>query len=138
MLVEKICWQAVRNLLGHSDTPWRLSGDVCGEAEDIRSVFLEAKDEISTCFMYANELVLCYTFEQFDEALAADQAMRTHMKNLVPELYFTVWNFYSSLNLLALYGRATADQRKTWLKAVAKKPKTNGNLGQRCAGQLRA
>jgi predicted ATPase len=65
----EIWHQAVLNLLGHAEEPWRLAGSVCDEAT-ILPHLLEVQHFSAVLHLHMATMILCYLWEENGPALA--------------------------------------------------------------------
>ncbi|MEM7129238.1 MAG: AAA family ATPase [Chloroflexota bacterium] len=113
-----INWQGILNLMGRSDDPCRLVGEVYDE-EKMLPRHLETNHYGALCHVYIWKLRLCYRFQQFHQAF----------ENLIQmEQYFAVAEgtavaplayLYSSLARLALFEEASDLEKEDILEKVA-------------------
>ncbi|MEH1884468.1 trifunctional serine/threonine-protein kinase/ATP-binding protein/sensor histidine kinase [Nostoc sp.] len=109
--------QAIKNLLGESTNPSELSGSVY-DAQNTRKLQEQAGDRTGLSFSYANELILCYLFENY--AAASDAAINaiTYLDGVTSAAVVPVVYFYDALTQLNLYLKATAIEKKQIIKKV--------------------
>ncbi len=108
--------QAILNLLG-STNPSYLSGAVY-DAQTIRPLQKQAGDRTGLSFSYANELILCYLFENYIGASEAAINAITYLDGVTSAAVVPIIYFYQALTQLILYPTATATQQKQILKKV--------------------
>jgi predicted ATPase/signal transduction histidine kinase len=108
--------QAILNLLG-STNPSCLSGAVY-DAQTIRPLQEQAGDRTGLSFSYANELILCYLFENYTEASEAAIKAITYLDGVTSAAIVPIVYFYEALTQLILYPTATATEQKQILKKV--------------------
>ncbi len=113
-------WQTVLNLMGHSDCPYRLVGQVYNEEETLLSQ-LEAKNNQNMIFqLYFDKLMLCYLFEKYQLALEYAAIAEKYLDGLVGTLCVPAYHFYSSLIQLAIYTNASkVEQKRLYRKMQA-------------------
>ncbi|ODH03135.1 serine/threonine protein kinase [Nostoc sp. KVJ20] len=109
--------QAILNLLGQSTNPNYLSGDVY-DAQTIRPLQQQAGDRTGLSFSYANELILCYLFENYTGASEAAIHAMTYLDGVTSAAIVPIVYFYEALTQLILYPTATTAQQKQILKKV--------------------
>ncbi|QMS87340.1 AAA family ATPase [Nostoc edaphicum CCNP1411] len=109
--------QAILNLLGQSTNPNYLSGDVY-DAQTIRPLQQQAGDRTGLSFSYANELILCYLFENYTGASEAAIHAMTYLDGVTSAAVVPIVYFYEALTQLILYQTATTAQKKQILKKV--------------------
>ncbi|MEH2233315.1 MAG: AAA family ATPase [Nostoc sp.] len=108
--------QAILNLLGSTD-PSSLSGAVY-DAQTIRPLQEQAGDRTGLSFSYANELILCYLFENYTRACEAAIQAITYLDGVTSAAVVPIVYFYQALTQLILYPTATANEQKQILKKV--------------------
>ncbi|MEH2384147.1 MAG: AAA family ATPase [Nostoc sp.] len=108
--------QAILNLLG-STNPSYLSGAVY-DAQTIRPLQEQAGDRTGLCFSYANELILCYLFENYTGASEAAINAITYLDGITSTSVVPIVYFYQALTQLILYPTATTTEQKQTLKKV--------------------
>ncbi|MEH1901210.1 MAG: ATP-binding protein [Nostoc sp.] len=108
--------QAILNLLG-STNPSYLSGAVY-DAQTIRPLQEQAGDRTGLCFSYANELILCYLFENYTGASEAAINAITYLDGVTSAAVVPIVYFYQALTQLILYPTATATEQKQIIKKV--------------------
>jgi diguanylate cyclase (GGDEF)-like protein len=105
-------WQAVLNWLGQSDDPCVLTGEAGNEA-DILTLSLEANNREALFYFYLNKMILCYGFEEYEQALSVARIAESYLSGGFP---VTVFYFYDSLIQLASdypnLEKVTANQNK--------------------------
>ncbi|MCP4138270.1 MAG: AAA family ATPase [bacterium] len=115
--VKKIYHQAVLNLVNVPDDPCRLTGESYSE-EIMLPLHLEGEDRTALSEFYFIKLVLCYTFEDYSQAL--EMANKSHELLDARNAAFSsgVNHFYDSLTRLALYHRSGKKEQKRILTRV--------------------
>ncbi|MCW5313645.1 AAA family ATPase [Nostoc sp. KVJ3] len=108
--------QAILNLLGATNTS-SLSGAVY-DAQTIRPLQKQTGDRTGLCFSYANELILCYLFENYTAASEASINAITYLDGVTSAAVVPIVYFYDALTQLILYPTATASEQKQILKKV--------------------
>ncbi|MEH2025994.1 trifunctional serine/threonine-protein kinase/ATP-binding protein/sensor histidine kinase [Nostoc sp.] len=108
--------QAILNLLG-SNNPSYLSGAVY-DAQTIRPLQEQANDRTGLCFSYANELILCYLFENYTRASEAAINAITYLDGVTSAAVVPIVYFYQALTQLILYPTSTATEQKQIIKKV--------------------
>ncbi|WP_442939383.1 ATP-binding protein [Nostoc sp.] len=109
--------QAILNLLGQSTNPSYLSGAVY-DAQTIRPLQQQAGDRTGLSFSYANELILCYLFENYTGASEAAINAITYLDGVTSAAIVPIVYFYEALTQLNLYPTAKATEQKQILKKV--------------------
>ncbi|MEH1778117.1 MAG: AAA family ATPase [Nostoc sp.] len=109
--------QAILNLLGQPTNPSYLSGAVY-DAQTIRPLQQQAGDRTGLSFSYANELILCYLFENYTGASEAAINAITYLDGVTSAAIVPIVYFYEALTQLNLYPTAKATEQKQILKKV--------------------
>ncbi|MEA5602912.1 AAA family ATPase [Nostoc sp. UHCC 0252] len=109
--------QAIKNLLGQSTNTSELSGSVY-DAQTIRTSQEQSGDRTGLSFSYANELILCYVFENYAQASQAAIHAITYLDGVTSAAIVPVVYFYDALVQLNLYPIATAPEQKKIIKKV--------------------
>lgn len=110
--------QAVLNLLGQTEVPYRLQGDVFNADESL-PLLQGNKDSASLFHVYLNQTFLCYLFEQ--DALAEQYV--THLEEYASGvrgfIQMALWEFYDALIQIRSYPAASPEQKTLILERVA-------------------
>ena len=109
--------QAILNLLGQSTNPSYLSGAVY-DPQTIRPLQEQAGDRTGLSMSYANELILCYLFENYTGASEAAINAITYLDGVTSAAVVPIIYFYEALTQLILYPTATAIEQKQIIKKV--------------------
>jgi signal transduction histidine kinase len=92
---HQIYHQAVLNLLGKVDDPCCLAGDVYQPKTDSEGMY--------TFETTLHQLILCYLFDNYSQALALAEQAKTNLNQTIALLYPPLVYFYDSLARLQLY-----------------------------------
>jgi predicted ATPase/GAF domain-containing protein len=119
-----ITWQTLLNLMGHSDCPYRLVGQVYNEEETSLSQ-LEVKNNQNMIFqLYFDKLMLCYLFEKYQLALEYAAIAEKYLDGLVGTLCVPAYHFYNALIQLATYTNSSkVEQKRLYRKMQASQNK---------------
>ncbi|MBD2259336.1 EAL domain-containing protein [Pseudanabaena sp. FACHB-2040] len=110
----EIVQQAVLNLLGEGETPWRLSGSVY-EAETSVQFHQEHCDRTSLFHYHFNQTVLYYLFGQLEQAAKESDQVATYLDGGRAQFPIALYSFYDALIQLALYNQAPlSEQTVRW------------------------
>ncbi|MHC5936338.1 trifunctional serine/threonine-protein kinase/ATP-binding protein/sensor histidine kinase [Nostoc sp.] len=109
--------QAILNLLGQSSNPSYLSGAVY-DAQTIRPLQEQAGDRTGLGFSYANELIVCYLFENYTGASETAINAITYLDGITSTAAVPIVYFYEALTQLILYPTVTASEQKQIIKKV--------------------
>ncbi len=106
--------QAVLNLIGQTEYPWRLIGEVYNEDTQL-SLLRQANNREAICYVYLNKMILCYLFGKYEQAV--DYANLAE-RDLAGGLPVAIFHFYDSLARLARYDEASRAEQETILEKV--------------------
>ncbi|AFY84859.1 putative ATPase [Oscillatoria acuminata PCC 6304] len=115
--------QAILNLRGNSETPWRLMGEAFNE-EIMRPLSLEAGDVSSLHNMYLNKLILAYQFYEVQDALNTIAELEKYVINALGTPLALAFYLYDSLTHLALYPDAPESEQQRILERVTANQET--------------
>lgn len=110
--------QIVQNMMGRSEKPYVLDGECFREKTGLPEL-IEAGDLTWVFVAYVDKLMLCYFFGEYREGHAAAKEARKYMESAQSTFHFGLFHFWDCLNLLALYPRASAGERRRILRSVA-------------------
>jgi predicted ATPase/class 3 adenylate cyclase len=110
-------WQIVLNLMGRSDNPCCLSGEVYDESIRL-SLDIEVNDRTLIFHLYVYKLTLCYLFGEYQQALENAVLAENYLEGGLAMLVIPVFNFYDSLARLAVYRSVPKSQQKRLLQKV--------------------
>jgi signal transduction histidine kinase len=110
-------WQSVLNLLGRSNNPSRLIGDVFNE-EQWLPLAIQANDRLGIHLLYLNKLILCYLFGE--EHQAAQNAVRAeqYLDGVTAMVVVPIFHFYDSLAHLGVFADASNSEKEALLNRV--------------------
>ncbi|MBD2776772.1 AAA family ATPase [Iningainema sp. BLCCT55] len=112
-----IYWQAVLNLLGRTNNPYILSGEVDKE-EKFLPLLLEANDLTGLHSFYVHKLILCYMFcDSQDLVIEIAAKARHYLAGGIGYVTVPIFHFYDSLTALAGYSERST--QKHLLEQVA-------------------
>ncbi len=94
--------QTVLNLLGRAESPHRIIGESYNE-EKMLPIHQQANDSLAICYLYLNKLVLCYLFEQYDQAVENAAISEDHLGLAMGMQMGANLCFYDSLAQLAVF-----------------------------------
>jgi len=98
----EIYWQATLNLLGKSENPCFLKGEVCNELI-VLPLYQQANDKTGVAYIYWNKLLLSYWFENYSEAIENTAIAQKYLDVVVGLPLVPLFHFYDSLVRLAVY-----------------------------------
>ncbi|MBE9214747.1 AAA family ATPase [Plectonema cf. radiosum LEGE 06105] len=102
--------QVILNLLGESQQPYILIGKAYNENE-ILPQQLEANDRIGLHFVYIHKFILCYLFEEFEQAATNAREAQIYLDGIAGCFYAPLFYFYDSLLQLSLYSEISQEEK---------------------------
>ncbi|WP_422398717.1 AAA family ATPase [Trichormus variabilis] len=114
---NKIYHQAVLNLIGSSENPCILSGEVYDE-QIMLPIHLSANDQTATYNLYFNKLILCYLFADYVQAIENAEKAEKNLESVVGSPFVPLFYFYDSLSRLAIYPDTSKSKQKQLLAQV--------------------
>ncbi|MDY6905912.1 MAG: AAA family ATPase [Thermodesulfobacteriota bacterium] len=121
--LTRIYGQTVQNLLGKSEDPGRLKGDIYDEAEML-PLHEKAEDQFAIHSVHVFNLILGYLFGNFQKALDASAKYQQFLSaSAKGVMTYAVWNFHDSLTRLAIARDANRKRREKLLRDVARNQK---------------
>ena len=111
-------WQAVLNLLGQSTSPSRLNGKGFQE-EPMLAILQQTNNQSALAAFYMNSLILCYLFEDYENALESAELAEQHKIGMFAMVSVAVTTFYDSLTRLQLYSKTSATEPRQGLQPVS-------------------
>lgn len=115
---NKIYRQAVLNLLGRSENPCQLVGEAYNRQEAL-PLMITANDRNGLHDYFVNQLMLCYWFENYAEALVNAEEAQNYLDGAIALPVVALFYWYDSLTRMALCDRAEEQECKILLKKVA-------------------
>ncbi len=110
--------QAVLNLLGQAEIPYRLQGDVF-DADQSLPFLAAINDHAGLFHVHLNQAILCYLFEQNDQAADYAALLATNAGGAMGYFITPIYIFYEALIQLRCYPAAQPDQQTMILEQVA-------------------
>ncbi|MEG4580517.1 AAA family ATPase [Microcoleus sp. MON1_C5] len=114
---QKIYWQAVLNLIGRSENPCHLKGEVY-DADTMLPLYQQTKNYVGIFYVYLNKLLLCYVFENYPEALKSITEIETYLSAGTGQIIIAIFYFYDSLVRLAVYADTPQSEQQELLDRV--------------------
>jgi len=105
----KIFRQSILNLQSKSENPCILSGEAYDENQSIASM-IEAKDISALHYLYLHKLILCYWFEEYEQAQENAQKAKLYLAGGAGLISIPYFHFYESLTALALYSESESEK----------------------------
>lgn len=109
--------QAVLNLLGQSKVPYHLQGKVFDVDQSLPQ-FNAANDRGGIFYVYLNQAVLSYLFEQDEQLAQISLHLEKYSDAGVGFFLMPIWVFYDSLIQLRLYSSAMPEEQAMILERV--------------------
>ncbi|MEH1783933.1 MAG: AAA family ATPase [Nostoc sp.] len=101
----KIFYQSTLNLGSTSDSqshlPWQFQGVVYNEAKML-PLHQTANDLYAIGTLYVNKLILCYLFQEWDEAIVVADYAQQYLDGVAGCIMVAIFYFYDSLTQLAI------------------------------------
>ncbi|MEP6486361.1 AAA family ATPase [Microcoleus vaginatus GB2-A3] len=116
----QIYMQAILNLMEQVENPCCLIGEVYDEQKMI-PVHLESGDRTALMHAYSHKLILCYLFEEFQQAVENADRFEEYSANAGSFFILPVVYLYDMLARLALYPNSSETEREEILTKVAAK-----------------
>ncbi|HUM47860.1 MAG TPA: adenylate/guanylate cyclase domain-containing protein, partial [Chitinophagales bacterium] len=114
---NEVYHQPMLNFMGRASDPTRITGEVYDE-DRMMAQNLERNDKTGTFFIHFNKLILCYYFREYEKAALHAAASRKLLEAVLAKFEIPNHHFYEALTLLAMYPKAAASDRSTYLKRV--------------------
>jgi PAS domain S-box-containing protein len=111
--------QAVQNLLGQSEVPYRLQGDVF-DADQVLPHLQTANDRVGLFHVYLNQALLYYLFEQDEQAAQLSILIEEYSDAACGYFLMAIWIFYDALIQIRHYPEVLPQQQVLILKRIAK------------------
>ncbi len=99
---QAICWQAILKLLGKSQNPEELKGEICDEAQ-ILYLYQKNNNLMGIYNLQLHKLILYYLFDKYQEAYTKVVKTADYLSTVSELVTVTVFYFYDSLVRLAVY-----------------------------------
>jgi PAS domain S-box-containing protein len=119
---HQIFWQAVLNLQGQVNNPCCLQGVVYNEQQGLNR-YLANNDSLGFQYFYINQLILCYLFGQFTQALKSANTAEGYLKGAPGQVTMPLFCFYDSLVRLAIYSHVPDSEQKVLFLNVSSNQK---------------
>ncbi|MEG4032047.1 MULTISPECIES: ATP-binding protein, partial [unclassified Microcoleus] len=114
---QKICWQAVLNLIGRAQDPCHLKGEAYDE-ETMLQLYQRTNNYLGIHYLYLHKLVLCYLFENYPEAFKNIAEIETYLSAASGQITVVLFYFYDSLVSLAVYSDTPQSEQQELLDRV--------------------
>ncbi|QKQ76332.1 ATP-binding sensor histidine kinase [Nostoc sp. TCL240-02] len=101
----RVFYQSALNFLGESKCPWEIKGVVYDE-EIMLPKHQQANDLYAMGTLYINKLILCYLFNEWEEAIKVAVDAKQYLNGVSGCFMIPVFRFYDSLTHLAMLTNA--------------------------------
>ncbi|HEY9693187.1 MAG TPA: AAA family ATPase [Oculatellaceae cyanobacterium] len=118
----KICWQAVLNVMGRSQSLYQLKGEAYDE-EKMLPLHQQTNNQLAIHYLYLHKLALCYLFENYSEALKNIPQVESSFGASTGQLTVVIFYFYDSLVRLAVYSDSQYEQEEILNRVQANQEK---------------
>ncbi|MEM9276302.1 MAG: AAA family ATPase, partial [Cyanobacteria bacterium P01_F01_bin.143] len=115
---HNLCLQVISNLQGDLENPYELDGDFYHQDTQLE-LHQKAQDTSTICILYIQKLILCYLFENSNQALRYAELVEQNLEAITARIDVVLFFFYSALAQLSLVSDAPHTQKKRFLKSVA-------------------
>ncbi len=105
----KIYGQGILNLMGRSNDPCYLIGEIYHESIMV-PLHLKANDRYALAALYVNKLHLCYLFGEYHQAVENAINAQQYLDGATSTLLIPLFHFYDSLAHLAIYSSVSNSQ----------------------------
>ncbi|MBC1219350.1 ATP-binding protein, partial [Nostoc sp. UCD120] len=119
---NSIYYQSILNLLGMSDNPCFLIGEIYNEVAML-PLHQAANQTSMICQLHFCKLLLCYLFGNYREALQNADIVEKYLISVTGLVLIPTFYFYKSLTNLALYKDCSITEQKLILEGVAEAQK---------------
>jgi len=109
--------QVVLNLMGKAENPCRLIGEAYDEEKMIQ-LHIEANDQNAIGDIYLETFILCYLFEDFQQAFEKAAIAQKYLDSTAATLVVPLFYLYDSLTKLTVYANADNAGQKRLLRQV--------------------
>ncbi|MEG4090034.1 AAA family ATPase [Microcoleus sp. Pol12B4] len=117
-LFVKVYQQVVDNLLDKNSDKYRLLGESFNEEELLPG--MEASNNGTLLYAYyVGKMILSYLFKEPDKTVSSAHLALKYADTGAGLMHMSIYNFYHSLALIALYPKASAKEKEKYLSAVA-------------------
>ncbi|MEG4849330.1 AAA family ATPase [Microcoleus sp. B5-D4] len=114
---QKICWQAVLNLIGRSQNPCLLKGEAYDE-ETMLQLYQRTNNYLGIHYLYLHKLVLCYLLDNYPEAFKNMAQIESYLSAASGQISVAIFYLYDSLVRLAVYSETPESEQQELLDRV--------------------
>jgi PAS domain S-box-containing protein len=111
-------WQAVKNLLSASGDPCILTGERFNQATRL-PIYEQEHNHVALAAFYVNQLLLCYLFENYEQALESSESAEYHTGGMLGMFTHSVAIFYDSLTRIQVYPHRTPAEQAKLLEKIS-------------------
>ena len=129
--IHEIYKQVSLNLMGESEQPDYLKSDDYDEAEKYQ-FYLQTNYDNAIGILYIHKLSLYYHFQNYSKALEAADIAEKYLEAIIGSREISLFNFYDSLNRLAIFPDTVKSEQKRLLKKVATNQKQMKMWAENC------
>lgn len=116
----RVYHQTVQNLMGKSEKPHILDGNILSE-DDLIDYFTDTGNVIGLFEVYSNKLILCYLFGNIDEAKRLIDINERLLKEALAKHNVPIVCFYQALTIYAIYSKCSRAEKKRYGRLLKKK-----------------
>ena len=121
-LLNELYYQVICNVREYSEFPWKLTNEQFNE-EDKLTEYQSTQDYTLLFHYYFTKIMLLYWFQKSEDSLAYLQKARMYLSSDQGGFSYTLFFFYESLCLLAIYSQEGYFRKKQILHQVKKNQK---------------
>jgi len=110
-------WQAILNLMGHSNNPCCLTGEVYDENIQLEH-YQQTNDRTAIHYLHLNKCILHYLFQESVPAVENAERAKQYLDGVTGLLPVAIFNFYDSLAQLAVYPSLSPQKQEAVLIKV--------------------
>ncbi|MDM8557215.1 ATP-binding sensor histidine kinase [Candidatus Parabeggiatoa sp. HSG14] len=110
--------QVILNLMGRSDNPCRLIGEVYDESVQL-PLHQQANDRMVLHFLHLNKCILHYLFQEPIQAVENAEIAEQYLDGVISLLMVAIFHFYDSLIQLAVYPSLSPQKQEAILTKVS-------------------
>jgi signal transduction histidine kinase len=111
-------WQVVLNLMGRSNNPYSLEGEIYDENIQL-PLHQQANDGTAIHSLHLNKCILCYLFQKYAAAIENAEIAERHLESVTGVFKVPIFHFYDSLARLALYPSLSQPEQDAVLTKVS-------------------
>ncbi|MEB3283344.1 MAG: AAA family ATPase [Lyngbya sp.] len=113
----KLYLQIVFNLLGKAEDPTQLLGEFYNEQRFL-ALQIESSDRQGLFLLYLNKLILCYLFENYQDAVKNATVAEPYLDGVPGMAAIPIFHFYDSLTHLSGFAEASNVEKEKTIKRV--------------------